>query len=131
MQSETLKYETVDFLLSGSCSYILSEAHLRICANENSTTVICFRTGKILNTETEKVFVFYGFFCFFIVLSEADKECPHWKEVCSLSMQLPADLQSHITEDRLPKTILVRAYFSPITALAHYHTICVDEIIHL
>lgn len=101
-------------------------------ANENSTTVICLRTGKNPNAETEKVFLIYGvsYFCVFIVLSEANKECPHRKEVCPLSMQLPADLQSHVTEDRLPKTILVRAYFSPVTALAH-HTICVDETIHL
>lgn len=104
-------------------------SYLRLILDEN----IFFRTGENLNTDTEKVFVFYGFlyFCVFIILSEADKERPHWKEVCPLSLQLPADLQSHLTEDRLPKTILVRAYFPPVTALAHYHTICVDETIHL
>lgn len=44
----------------------------------------------------------------FVSLLVANKERPGREEVCSLSMQLSADLQSHIAEDRLCQALLVR-----------------------
>lgn len=44
----------------------------------------------------------------FVFLLAADKERPGREKVCSLSMQLSADLQSHIAEDRLCQNLLVR-----------------------
>lgn len=44
----------------------------------------------------------------FLSSSSAYKECPHWKEVCPLSVQLSAHLQSHVTENRLSQAVLVR-----------------------
>lgn len=44
----------------------------------------------------------------FVSVVVADKERPGREEVRSLSMQLSADLQSHIAEDRLCQALLVR-----------------------
>lgn len=41
-------------------------------------------------------------------LSVADKERSRREEVRPLSLQLSADLQSHVAEDRLSTTVLVR-----------------------
>lgn len=45
---------------------------------------------------------------FYISFPAADKKCPCWEEVRPLPVQLSTDLQSHVAEDRLPQTILVR-----------------------
>lgn len=51
--------------------------------------------------------VSYSSICVFTSLVSAHQECSCWKEVCPLSLQLSADLQSDVAEDRLSKTVLV------------------------
>lgn len=75
------------------------------------TTAVCCEIKQMkLLVSTRRVFGFRSTHLLnaFVSLLVANKERSGREEVCSLSMQLSADLQSHIAEDRLCQALLVR-----------------------